>query len=99
MAAFNRIAQYDAAISNYLSSLQEDGSKSEYPAQMNATFVKVQDLRYGENSHQSAALYRDLFPAPGSLVTGKQLQEGLQGMGLEPAAPGATKNDTTILGK
>jgi phosphoribosylaminoimidazolecarboxamide formyltransferase/IMP cyclohydrolase len=74
VAAFNRIAQYDAAISNYLSSLQEDGSKSEYPAQMNATFVKVQDLRYGENSHQTAALYRDLFPAPGSLVTGKQLQ-------------------------
>ena len=74
VAAFNRIAQYDAAISNYLSALQDDGSKSEYPAQMNATFVKVQDLRYGENSHQTAALYRDLFPAPGSLVTGKQLQ-------------------------
>jgi len=74
VAAFNRIAQYDAAISNYLSALQEDGSKVEYPAQMNATFVKVQDLRYGENSHQSAALYRDMFPAPGSLVTGKQLQ-------------------------
>lgn len=74
VAAFNRIAQYDAAISNYLSSLQEDGAKAEYPAQMNSTFVKVQDLRYGENSHQTAALYRDLFPAPGSLVTGKQLQ-------------------------
>ncbi|HLO95697.1 MAG TPA: bifunctional phosphoribosylaminoimidazolecarboxamide formyltransferase/IMP cyclohydrolase, partial [Burkholderiaceae bacterium] len=28
----------------------------------------------GENSHQSAALYRDLYPAPGSLVTGRQLQ-------------------------
>ena len=74
VAAFNRIAQYDAAISNYLSALNEDGSQAEYPAQMNATFVKVQDLRYGENAHQSAALYRDLFPAPGSLVTGKQLQ-------------------------
>jgi phosphoribosylaminoimidazolecarboxamide formyltransferase/IMP cyclohydrolase len=34
----------------------------------------VQDLRYGENSHQQAALYRDLHPAPGSLVTGVQLQ-------------------------
>ncbi|MCE4556340.1 bifunctional phosphoribosylaminoimidazolecarboxamide formyltransferase/IMP cyclohydrolase [Pelomonas cellulosilytica] len=74
VAAFNRIAQYDAAISNYLSALQAGGAKAEYPAQMNSTFVKVQDLRYGENSHQSAALYRDLFPAPGSLVTGKQLQ-------------------------
>ncbi|MDN3922242.1 bifunctional phosphoribosylaminoimidazolecarboxamide formyltransferase/IMP cyclohydrolase [Roseateles violae] len=74
VAAFNRIAQYDAAISNYLSAINEDGSHSAYPAQMNSSFVKVQDLRYGENSHQSAALYRDLYPAPGSLVTGKQLQ-------------------------
>ncbi|WP_377157086.1 bifunctional phosphoribosylaminoimidazolecarboxamide formyltransferase/IMP cyclohydrolase [Roseateles sp. UC29_93] len=74
VAAFNRIAQYDAAISNYLSARLEDGSLSEYPAQMNSSFIKVQDLRYGENSHQTAALYRDLHPAPGSLVTGKQLQ-------------------------
>ena len=37
-------------------------------------FVKVQDLRYGENAHQHAALYRDLHPAPGSIVTGQQLQ-------------------------
>ena len=31
-------------------------------------------MRYGENAHQQAALYRDLYPAPGSLVTAKQLQ-------------------------
>ena len=74
VAAFNRIAQYDAAISNYLSARQDDGSLAEYPAQLNASYVKVQDLRYGENSHQTAALYRDLNPAPGSLVTGRQLQ-------------------------
>ena len=74
VAAFNRIAHYDAAISNYLSAVQPDGSLAAYPAQMNSSFIKLQDLRYGENSHQSAALYRDLFPAPGSLVTAKQLQ-------------------------
>jgi phosphoribosylaminoimidazolecarboxamide formyltransferase / IMP cyclohydrolase len=74
VAAFNRIAQYDAAISNYLSARLDDGSLAEFPAQLNSSFIKVQDLRYGENSHQSAALYRDLYPAPGSLVTGKQLQ-------------------------
>jgi phosphoribosylaminoimidazolecarboxamide formyltransferase/IMP cyclohydrolase len=45
-----------------------------FPGQANGRFVKVQDLRYGENSHQQAALYRDLYPAPGSLVTAKQLQ-------------------------
>ncbi len=44
------------------------------PGQSNGQFIKVQDLRYGENSHQQAALYRDLYPAPGSLVTGEQLQ-------------------------
>lgn len=74
VAAFNRISNYDAAISDYLSSLQADGSRSEYPAQSNGRFVKLQDLRYGENPHQTAAYYRDLNPAPGSLVTGKQLQ-------------------------
>jgi len=74
VAAFNRIANYDAAISDYLSSLRPDGTRAEYPAQSNGRFVKLQDLRYGENPHQSAAFYRDLHPAPGSLVTATQLQ-------------------------
>ncbi|MDP1739668.1 bifunctional phosphoribosylaminoimidazolecarboxamide formyltransferase/IMP cyclohydrolase [Polaromonas sp.] len=74
VAAFNRISQYDGAISDYLSGIQPDGVHSLFPAQSNGRFVKVQDLRYGENSHQQAALYRDLYPAPGSLVTAKQLQ-------------------------
>ena len=74
VAAFNRIADYDGAISDYLSSLNADGTRSEFPAQSNGRFVKLQDLRYGENPHQSAAFYRDLHPAPGSLVTAKQLQ-------------------------
>ncbi|GAD23760.1 bifunctional phosphoribosylaminoimidazolecarboxamide formyltransferase/IMP cyclohydrolase [Acidovorax sp. MR-S7] len=83
VAAFNRIAQYDGAISDYLSSVQfEDEKLSEayvperalFPGQSNGIFTKIQDLRYGENSHQQAALYRDLYPAPGSIVTGVQLQ-------------------------
>ncbi|MFL6664579.1 MAG: bifunctional phosphoribosylaminoimidazolecarboxamide formyltransferase/IMP cyclohydrolase [Rhizobacter sp.] len=74
VAAFNRIANYDAAISDYLSSLQPDGTRGEYPAQANGRFVKLQDLRYGENPHQTAAFYRDLHPAPGSLVAAKQVQ-------------------------
>jgi phosphoribosylaminoimidazolecarboxamide formyltransferase/IMP cyclohydrolase len=37
-------------------------------------YTKVQDLRYGENPHQRAALYRDRLPAPGSLITARQLQ-------------------------
>ncbi|TDU24324.1 IMP cyclohydrolase /phosphoribosylaminoimidazolecarboxamide formyltransferase [Panacagrimonas perspica] len=74
VAAFNRIAQYDAAISDYLSALQEDGARMEFPTQANSNFIKVQDLRYGENPHQQAAFYRDLYPVPGTLATFRQLQ-------------------------
>lgn len=74
VAAFNRISNYDAAISDYLSALQEDGTASPFPGQANGRFVKIQDLRYGENPHQQAAFYRDLYPAPGSLAVGQQLQ-------------------------
>ena len=74
VAAFNRISQYDGAISDYLSSIQPDGSHALFSGQANGRFIKLQDLRYGENSHQQAAWYRDLYPAPGSLVTARQLQ-------------------------
>ena len=74
VAAFNRISQYDGAISDYLSGIQDDGSRTLFPAQANGRFVKLQDLRYGENPHQQAAYYRDLYPAPGSLVGAVQLQ-------------------------
>ncbi len=83
VAAFNRISQYDGAISNYLSGVNFEAEKlsegyvperAQFPGQFNEQYVKVQDLRYGENSHQQAAWYRDLVPAPGSLATGVQLQ-------------------------
>jgi len=74
VAAFNRISNYDAAISDYLSGIQEDGARVLFPGQANGRFIKLQDLRYGENPHQQAAFYRDLHPAPGSLVSATQLQ-------------------------
>jgi phosphoribosylaminoimidazolecarboxamide formyltransferase / IMP cyclohydrolase len=81
VAAFNRISNYDAAISDFLSAIDLEANnadpvraKAEFPAQSNGRFVKLQDLRYGENPHQSAAFYRDLHPAPGSIVTAQQLQ-------------------------
>jgi len=83
VAAFNRISQYDGAISNYLSSVNFEAEKlseeyvperAQFSGQFNEQYVKVQDLRYGENSHQQAAWYRDLSPAAGSLATGVQLQ-------------------------
>ena len=80
VAAFDRIARYDAAISNYLSSItgipagDRAPERHAFPSQSNASFVKLQDLRYGENPHQSAALYRDPSPLPGTLVTARQMQ-------------------------
>jgi hypothetical protein len=51
------------------------------PGQSNGRFVKVQDLRYGENPHQQAAFYRDLYPArarwspPAAAGQGAELQQ------------------------
>jgi phosphoribosylaminoimidazolecarboxamide formyltransferase/IMP cyclohydrolase len=80
VAAFNRVSNYDGAISDYLSALQLNDNHDAiaghdlFPAQANGRFVKMMDLRYGENPHQQAAFYRDLYPAPGTLATFRQLQ-------------------------
>ncbi len=74
---FAHTAQYDGAITNYLTSLGEDkahATRAAYPQTLNMSFEKVQDMRYGENPHQSAAFYRDLVPADGALANYKQLQ-------------------------
>jgi phosphoribosylaminoimidazolecarboxamide formyltransferase/IMP cyclohydrolase len=59
VAAFNRISQYDGAISDYLSSVTlkslSTAAAHAVPGQSNGRFTKVQDLRYGENPHQQAA--------------------------------------------
>jgi phosphoribosylaminoimidazolecarboxamide formyltransferase/IMP cyclohydrolase len=72
--AFSHTAAYDGAISNYLTAIDSDGRRGDFPAQFNASFAKVQDLRYGENPHQKAAFYRDLRPVPGALSNYRQLQ-------------------------
>jgi len=77
--AFTHTAAYDGAISNYLTALVEGepGGKMErslFPNRLNMQFTKVQDMRYGENPHQSAAFYRDLVPAEGSIAHYQQLQ-------------------------
>ena len=74
---FAHTAQYDGAITNYLTSLGEDkahATRASYPQTLNLHFEKVQDMRYGENPHQSAAFYRDLAPAAGALASYTQLQ-------------------------
>ena len=72
--AFSHTAEYDGAISNYLTALDGAGKPGEFPARLNVQFDQVQTLRYGENPHQQAAFYRDLKPAPGTLANYQQLQ-------------------------
>jgi len=72
--AFSHTAQYDGAISNYLTALDAGGGRARFPQRLNLQFERVQPMRYGENPHQEAAFYRDLQPAPGSLGTYRQLQ-------------------------
>ncbi len=72
--AFSHTAQYDGAISNYLTSLDAAGGRGRFPQRLNLQFERVQALRYGENPHQEGAFYRDLQPAPGGLGGYRQLQ-------------------------
>ena len=71
---FSHTAAYDGAISNYLTGLDAQLKGCDYPEQLSLQFTRVQDMRYGENPHQSAAFYRDIDPAPGSLASYTQLQ-------------------------
>jgi phosphoribosylaminoimidazolecarboxamide formyltransferase/IMP cyclohydrolase len=72
--AFTHTAAYDGAISNYLTGLDAAHVSRDFPQRLTLQFAKVQDMRYGENPHQSAAFYRDAEPAPGSLASYRQLQ-------------------------
>ena len=71
---FVHTAAYDGAIANYLTSLEASGRRREYPGVLNLQFRKLQDMRYGENPHQSAAFYRDDHPVAGALANYRQVQ-------------------------
>ncbi|RJQ31881.1 MAG: bifunctional phosphoribosylaminoimidazolecarboxamide formyltransferase/IMP cyclohydrolase PurH [Actinobacteria bacterium] len=65
--AFNHTSSYDTAIYNYLQ------PNKDMPVDLKLEFLKIQDLRYGENPHQKAAYYRDLTAPEHSLASAKQL--------------------------
>lgn len=72
---FAHTARYDAAITNFLTSLDENRERTKkFPEVFTRQWVKVQDMRYGENPHQQAAFYREHFVAPGLLAGYTQLQ-------------------------
>jgi phosphoribosylaminoimidazolecarboxamide formyltransferase/IMP cyclohydrolase len=70
---FAHTAAYDGAVSNYLHSVGAGGRRGEYPQALGLQYRKLQDLRYGENPHQTAAFYRDERPVAGSLAALRQV--------------------------
>ena len=57
--AFSYVSRYDAAISNYLSSIGDDGQRNPLPGTFSLYLEKKLDLRYGENPHQLGAFYAE----------------------------------------
>ena len=84
IAAYEHTASYDGMIANYfgkmLPAYGETESKAsfdnkvKFPRTFNSQFIKTQDLRYGENSHQDAAFYKEANPEEASISTATQLQ-------------------------
>lgn len=72
--AFEHTAGYDGAIANYLGGRTADNDNADFPRTFNSQFIKVQDMRYGENPHQRAAFYTERNPREACVATAKQLQ-------------------------
>lgn len=71
---FAHTANYDANVSNYLGGINETKEHINYPSTYTNQFIKKQDLRYGENPHQTAAFYSESQPMNGTLASAKQIQ-------------------------
>ena len=72
--AFTHTARYDAAIANWLTSLDDINQPKPFPTKLHLAFDRVETLRYGENPHQQAAFYRDPILTPGTIAAYTQLQ-------------------------
>jgi phosphoribosylaminoimidazolecarboxamide formyltransferase/IMP cyclohydrolase len=70
--AFAHTAAYDAAIARYLAPVGDD----EFPRSLELRFERIAQMRYGENPHQHAALYREPGGAPAGTVTGARQLHG-----------------------
>jgi len=89
IAAYEHTASYDGMIANYFGKMLPaygeaestaalestlPNEKVKFPRTFNSQFIKTQDLRYGENSHQDAAFYKEATPEEASISTATQLQ-------------------------
>ncbi len=70
---FAHTARYDTMVASYLAARHEAPAER-FPATLPLVFEKVQDLRYGENPHQQAALYREPLPRGAGVTTARTLQ-------------------------
>ncbi len=76
--AFQHVASYDTAIAQYLRSQKEGGGNgSAFPQQLTIALDKAADLRYGENPHQQAAVYRNDTSGPPLGLLAAELLHGL----------------------
>ncbi len=79
IAAFEHTAAYDGMIANYFGKMVPDyhtekAEGSQFPRTFNSQFIKKQDCRYGENSHQQAAFYVEANALEASVSTATQIQ-------------------------
>ncbi len=72
--AFSHTANYDANVANYLGATDHQGNGRNYPDTYSMQFSLAEQLRYGENPHQTAAFYTEPKPAAGTLAGARQLQ-------------------------
>lgn len=72
--AFQLTARYDAAIADYLGSLDESQHRVPFGETLHLQYAKVQDLRYGENPHQTAAFYRQPTINESCIANARQIQ-------------------------
>jgi len=75
--AFAHTANYDGTIANFLGRIKTPGNVDErkvFPDTLNRQYVLSNELRYGENPHQQAALYHEPSPATGSLGASELIQ-------------------------
>ncbi|MCW2779204.1 MAG: purH, partial [Frankiales bacterium] len=74
--AFQHTAAYDVAVASWFANTYDaSGSENGFPDFVGATWQRSDVLRYGENPHQSAALYLNGFPglAAGEQLHGKEM--------------------------
>ena len=72
--AFSHTAEYDGAISNYLTALNDSNEREAFGEKLNLQFSRAQTCRYGENPHQAGAFYVEANAPAGTIATARQIQ-------------------------